>query len=853
MRHQGGGLNAPFLGLLVCLFVLSLMAPRSWERVARKQPLSIRPVLRSSRATDESFVSRQLATRGVLAKRSPLGEPTLAQPRLHGPQLSCEWNSERDTLELMHATTAVTDLRLPRIDEALDCFDASDPSFDDAPSDDGPSFSVASRPSAISAEDHLLFDGSFGELEPEWDLPAASAGRPSFHKGPQALYVQLARLSERPGCTLWSLRVAALVRELHSSATTANHARQLTVLEHLSAALFEAEELAELVGEGTGASAVRRAAHALERRLTLWQATAAARRATPSLVIAPRPNPDALRARLGEVAALANGSAQGAEWREFLLLDALAMSRTATTADRRELANRVLARLDETRLTRDQRRFVTHGPVARLTESLRGAAAEPVDFAQTLAHLEQYERSGLSRDARLVATDRRNLAWADLDEARELAELIDTNYRNCNLRIAVSEELIERLLPTRGPELQSVRETILGVPVRGQGTTTTDLSIRLVPDATRLQMAIEAAGLIDSRTTSASGPARFWNDGHARYSVYALVHLTPAGIRLGEVDGRATAMSRLRNFETDYDGIPLLGPFIRDAVEREYGARRGAARRESERKIVARAEERIAEEASTLVERANRQLDERVLQVLKELDFDTPASALETTDKRLIARLRLATDEQVAAHTPRPRAPSDSLLSLQVHESAMNNLVEQLDLDGRQFSIPDLHRWIASKLHLEHTPAVEPNREEVFVTFADEDAVRVRCREDRIEVTLALADVENPEHHWRNFKVKVFYRPQVEGASAQLVRDGTIQLIGHGLGATGQVGLRGVFSRMFSREKPLMLLPPQLVDDQRLENLAVTQLVIEDGWVGLAVGPRRSSATLPVARAPRIE
>jgi hypothetical protein len=101
--------------------------------------------------------------------------------------------------------------------------------------------------------------------------------------------------------------------------------------------------------------------------------------------------------------------------------------------------------------------------------------------------------------------------------------------------------------------------------------------------------------------------------------------------------------------------------------------------------------------------------------------------------------------------------------------------------------------------------------------------------------------------------VKVFYRPQADGLSAQLVRDGTIQLSGYGLGAAGQVGLRGVFSRMFSREKPLRLLPESLVDDERLADLSVTQLVIEDGWIGLAVGPRRSTSTLPVALAPRIE
>ncbi|MBX3414502.1 MAG: hypothetical protein KF708_17580 [Pirellulales bacterium] len=852
MRHQGGGLNAPFLGLLVCLFVLSLLAPRSWERVARRQPVE-KAAAAPVRPAPESYASRQQAIRVFSAQR---GEPTLARPRVHGPQLSCAWNAERDTLELVPAQQAVTELRNPRLAAQIDAAELA-PSdalvVDETPVELGPSLSVASRPSPVADEDHLRFDGSFGELEAAWELPATTAKRRAGLAGPESLYVQLWRLSARPGCDFWSLRTAALVRMLHEPATLSSFARQQTVLEQLAVASRDADELARLVGEGTGATEVRRAQHALDRRLKLWQSAATVRRTTPSLVIMPRLQNDRLGRRVSEVAALTHGALHGAEWREFLLLDSLAVAESGVTetADEREVARRILQRLTESRLTRSQRSFVSQGPVAALTESLRGRAAEPVDLERTLARLEQYERSGLSQDAQLVAADRRQLEWMNTDEARQLADLIDTHYRNCNLRVAVARELIERLLPARDPQHEAVRETILGVPVRGQGTTTTNLSVRLVPDDARLRMAIEAAGLIDSRTTSRSGPARFWNDGHGQYFVRALLNITPEGIQLGDIDGHATVASRLRNFETDYDGIPLVGSLVRGVVEREYSERRGAARRESERKVTHRVEQRIAAEAGKMVANANRQLDERVGSLLRELGFDTPASVLQTTDQRLIARLRLATEEQLGAHTPRPRAPSDSVLSLQVHESALNNLVEQLDLDGRQFSVPDLHQWLATKLHLKNSPAVDPSREEVFVTFAENDAVRVRCREDRIEVTLSLADVENPENHWRNFQVKVFYRPQVEGLSAQLVRDGTIQLIGQRLGAKGQVGLRGVFSRIFSREKPLLLLPEQLVTDQRLENLAVTQMVIDDGWIGLAVGPQRSSVTLPVALAPQ--
>ena len=54
-------------------------------------------------------------------------------------------------------------------------------------------------------------------------------------------------------------------------------------------------------------------------------------------------------------------------------------------------------------------------------------------------------------------------------------------------------------------------------------------------------------------------------------------------------------------------------------------------------------------------------------------------------------RLRLASDHQLSGHTPRPRAMAGSLASLQVHESLLNNVLEQLRLEGRTMTEFVLH------------------------------------------------------------------------------------------------------------------------------------------------------------------
>ena len=152
--------------------------------------------------------------------------------------------------------------------------------------------------------------------------------------------------------------------------------------------------------------------------------------------------------------------------------------------------------------------------------------------------------------------------------------------------------------------------------------------------------------------------------------------------------------------------------------------------------------------------------------------------AAETTEQRFVMRVRLAGDDQLGSHTPRPQAPADSLASVQVHETAMNNVLAAAGT-GR----PDLH---AARVGPAHRPAAQPplpaqtnpDHEDVTITFASHDAVRVRCVDGRIEITLSIAKLAKPPRKWKDFQVRAYYRPEVHGRSVEFARDGVIQLIG---------------------------------------------------------------------------
>ena len=136
--------------------------------------------------------------------------------------------------------------------------------------------------------------------------------------------------------------------------------------------------------------------------------------------------------------------------------------------------------------------------------------AEAVESNRLLEHLENYERSGLPSDARLLAHDCQFLSVSSGVAQRELGDCFETHYRNANLRVAVSAELLNRMMPKREPEYAPVQDTIQGATVRGQSVTANEISVRMVPDPGLVRMELDVNGEVAAVTRSnVPAPPRF--------------------------------------------------------------------------------------------------------------------------------------------------------------------------------------------------------------------------------------------------------------------------------------------------------------------------------------------------------
>jgi hypothetical protein len=305
----------------------------------------------------------------------------------------------------------------------------------------------------------------------------------------------------------------------------------------------------------------------------------------------------------------------------------------------------------------------------------------------------------------------------------------------------------------------------------------------------------------------------------------------------------ADAESRYNNLvslETDYDAVPILGSVVRNYALSQHDGARDQARMEVEHKVAAKARGLLDAQLAPRVAQATENFRQKVLAPLERLGIDATPIDMATTSERMTLRVRLSGQDQLGAHTPRPRALSDSLISFQIHQSALNNMLERLELNGQQFELPELFKWLAQKMDRPQGAAPEDLPDGVKLTFAEHDAIRVRCENDRAEVTIALAELRQGRKVWRNFTARAYYRTDVSSLEARLVRDGIVYLEGPELQGKAEFVLRGIFSKVMSHNRPLNLVPEKLTSDARVQDLQINQFVIEDGWIGLAYGPSRN-------------
>ena len=473
-----------------------------------------------------------------------------------------------------------------------------------------------------------------------------------------------------------------------------------------------------------------------------------------------------------------------------------------------------------------------------------------VALDELLADIERFESTHSSRDAEKIAKVIHRFVETGDPRYKPFALPLRLHYRNANARLAVTAALLNRWMPRPEPVSAEINSSIGAADTWGTSHTTAKLEVRLKPHPSQFDVVLAAVGSVTSETTSDAGNAQFYSEGITDYTISKKIIVNRQGVQFGETRSYATSDSQLTGLNTNMDGVPLLGGFARSYARSQYYEHQGNAQWEAEQRVAENGKLRFDQRIGPKLDEFEQMLQQSLLAPLENMGLAPHALAMSTTKKRLVGRFRIADEDQLSAFTPRPRAPSDSLFSMQIHDSALNNLLSGFDLAGRTMSFRDVFLHVNEKLEREIDGDLKDIPTSVKLTFAEHDPVRVRFDEGKMQLSLHFSEVRRGSKNWKDVFVDADYLPSGDERAADLVRTGSIRIRGGRKGTGRVLALRMIFSKVISKNRPLHLIPAKFVENEALPDLEITQFYISEGWVGVALGPKLGDAD-EVGRQPR--
>lgn len=622
-----------------------------------------------------------------------------------------------------------------------------------------------------------------------------------------------------------------------------------------------------------------RAAHAVNRRVAVWEAIwAAATVSAPETSDAPTGSPQTVAREgrqptsgtpAGQAARVAHdllaavtrvrqelpetGDPEG--WESYLLLPELEYlaghagaavkdSREFESLDRQRLVacQRLLSRLQWHGLDASHQAWLERDSVRTLAATVRPWGRSVVDFAQLMGQIESQESDLIDLASLEIADAVQALRFADRPEELRVSEVIDTHYRNANVRIAVTAELLEAFLPPVEPQTVPVRAILFGSRIRGVSRVESELRLRLLPARDRWSLTLQTVGDVRTASVGRNGPVDVRTSADSRFLASLPIEVTPDGVSQGDSGVQVNGNSRLRGIRTDYDGWPLIGPLVRGIAASRFEELKPLTDRYAARRVESQVGEEIETRVEEAIAEATSRMTRSLLGPLGQLELDPMVVDMETTDRRLIARYRLAGDWQLAAFTPRPRAPASSLMSVQIHQSAINNTLEQLAPRDESRSIAGIVSEVLELFQRPGTALPDDIPADVEVQFASTRPVTVEIEDGLLWITMRIIRLhEGDRLDLRRFIVRAAYRPRLDGMEAVLEREGPINISGPAMSMRERLPVRAIFNKVFSPHRPLPLTHPALTEHPAAEKLVVSQFELRDGWIGIAISEREAS------------
>jgi hypothetical protein len=550
-----------------------------------------------------------------------------------------------------------------------------------------------------------------------------------------------------------------------------------------------------------------------------------------------------LRAALGPLDRLLARSPSGKNWREYLdwpALEAQASSgQAADPAVLRKLENLLSA--TETGL--DMPDFVrVRKAVAKYAEVADGARGDGANRAsQRLGSLASALLSAAATGSgeSLAAVPPILERLGDAGQARSVVAAVRAAAGQPNVLIDVHENLLAPAVNRPIDQPMPVDEVVLGTRVRGSGHTRGNVRLDFVPSSDRAAFDIVLDATNISTTQGSQGPVTWRSRGVTSLDASRRLFFDPDTAFAAPVQASADT-------ESTVTGLSINKRFGRRIIQRIANRKIAETKPKAEAIAEQRARDRLRrqfdEQTAPAVAQFREQFQSRVRGPLEAQGLYPESLQMSTSDTRLaiVARKSLAT--QLAAASGPPAAASGHLITARVHESAVNNVLEQ-KLGGRRITQEDVNRLARERnATMPDSLGSDGDQKPWAVTFAKHRPVSLAVDDGRVKLLVRGDKFVSGDRSFPGMDIWVVYAIASSSRGKHLVREGDVQIYPPGFKPGGkeklsmaETSLRRIlqkrFDKLFAQVIDIPDLPLQgelaAVGPLPLGELAARR----DGWV----------------------
>lgn len=484
-----------------------------------------------------------------------------------------------------------------------------------------------------------------------------------------------------------------------------------------------------------------------------------------------------LRDALKPLAALLARSKSGADWKTYLDWPALEAQAAGGAAADPAILRRLEGLLGATETGLEMPDFVrVRKAVTRYAEAAdaaKGAGAKR--SAQRLESLAAALRAAAAKGT-LTSLASTGPALERLGEAGQAPGVI-RGVREAlgrpNMILEVHERLFAQAVDRPVDQVEPVNETILGTRIRGMGHTTGLVHVDFVPSMDRAAFDLVLSARNVSNTRGTQGPVTVKSHGLTDVAARRRIFLDDRSVSAAPVEASASTDTRITGLNVDLPiGRRLVGRIARRKIAetkpRAEAVAESKARDRIRREFTAQTEPAIAQFRSEFQDRVRRPLEARGLY--------PEWLHIHTTDSTLVTTARKASAVQLAAASFPPAAAAENVLTARVHESAVNNALEQ-QFGGRIFTQDDAAKLAAEfQAKMPESLGSEADQQPWQITFAKHRPISVSAADGRITFMVRGDKFVSGERDFPGMDIWATYAIGRGPSGYLLVREGDVQI-----------------------------------------------------------------------------